>query len=192
MHIDQNLGWRAAAERAERADSPRRRRMLEVLAGHMRTEMESDLPGMLADLAPEPAYHLWAAGRDSGPKGRPAIERYYTDLLAARRGVLEYAIERFVIDDDTVVTEGVIRAYQPGRAAHAFGFDVPDLDATYLVSYRALILWPFDEEVRMLGEDGYATWDPSDFVRVRSEDLPPAYTSQFTAQEYASVGITTA
>ncbi len=84
-----------------------------------------------------------------------------TALVEARRGHLEYLTDRIVVDDDTIVTEGFINAYQPGRAAQQFGFHVDRLDATYLVAYRALVLWPFDADARLLGEDGYASFDRS-------------------------------
>ena len=173
-YIDQNKGWQAVAERLGRTDDVRHRAMLQVLVDHMRAEMDLDLDGMLGGLVPRPEYHTWSAGRDSGPKSLDGVREYYRKLLEVRRGVLEYAIDRIVVDDDTVVTEGVIRAYQPGRAAREFGFDVPDVDATYLVAYRALILWPFDREGRLIGEDGYGTWSPDDFERVPSAELPDA------------------
>ena len=189
QRIDPNRGWQAVAERQARTEDPRHRAMLQALLQHMRAEMAMDLDGMLVGLAPEPEYHMWQAGRDSGPKGMAAITEYYRNLLAVRRGVLEYAIDRFVVDDDTIVTEGVIRAYQPGRVAREFGFDVPELDATYLVTYRALILWPFDEAGLLLGEDGYGTWDPSDAELVPGDELPEVYVALFSDAERPSVGI---
>lgn len=187
--IDPNAGWRGVDERLARTVDPRQRKMLEVLIGHMRAEMVGDLGGMMAGLVSEPKYHMWGSGRDTGPKGYDAIERYYTDLLAVRRGVLEYAIDRIVMDDEAVVTEGTIRAYQPGRVARDFGFAVDQLDATYLVTYRALIVWPFDAAGDLVGEDGYGAWDPRDFELVRSEDLPEEYVALFRPSEFAEVGI---
>ena len=86
---------------------------------------------------------------------------------------------RYASDDDNVVTEGDIRAYQTGEVARGFGFNVDDVDATYLVAYRAVILWPFNAAGEMLGEDGYSTLDPDRASPVAPEDLPAAYLAQF-------------
>jgi hypothetical protein len=187
--IDPNSGWKAVDERLQRTENPRHRAMLGVLIHHMQSEMVGDLDGMMDGLCAEPKYHMWGSGRDTGPKGYDDIKHYYTDLLAARRGVLEYTIDRIVMDDDAIVTEGTIRAYQAGAVATAFGFDVPRTDATYLVTYRALIVWPFDEQGDLIGEDGYGAWDARDFEAIDSDELPEEYKALFAEHEYASVGI---
>ncbi len=153
--------------------------MLEIIVGHMKAEAELRLDGLLEGLVDEPRYHFWGSGRDTGPKGLDAITTYYQALVDAKRGVLEYAIERIVVDDDTVVTEGFIRAYQPGRVAKDFGYDIDDVEAHYLVRYRALVIWPFDADGRLIGEDGYGGVDPTDFERVERADLPEQYVAQF-------------
>lgn len=179
MSCDRLLGVKRVDERLAVTVNERHRAMLEVLREHLIAEADLDLDGLLSTLVDEPKYHLWGSGRDTGPKGRDAVARYYTALVAARRGVLEYDIERFVIDDETIVTEGFIRAYQHGPVAAEFGYAVPALDAHYIVRYRALVLWPFDAEVRLLGEDGYGGVDPGDFVRVEPADLPDEYRRLF-------------
>lgn len=174
------LGAERVAERLARTTDPRQRAMLEVVRDHMAAEARLDLGGLLDGQVDEPRYHIWGSGRDTGPKGRDAIVRYYSDLVAARRGILEYDIERIVVDGETIVTEGFIRAFQNGPVARDFGFDVDDLDATYLVRYRALVLWPFDAEGRLLGEDGYGGVDPADAERVDLASLPAEYVEHLT------------
>jgi len=158
--VDQSLSWRVVEERMARSESPRQRKMLQTLIDHLRAEEHQSL---------------------DEPKGADAVRSYYAQLVEAKRGVLEYAIERIVVDDDNVVTEGDIRAYQTGEVARGFGFDVADLDATYLVAYRAVILWPFNAAGEMLGEDGYSTLDPDRAERVAAEDLPAVYLAQFAS-----------
>lgn len=179
MELDCRLSVKRVEERLASITSERQRAMLATLRQHLLAEADLDLEGLLATLVDEPRYHLWGSGRDVGPKGRDAVARYYTGLVAARRGVLEYDIERFVIDDETIVTEGFIRAYQHGPVAAEFGYAVPDLDAHYIVRYRALVLWPFDREARLLGEDGYGGVDAHDFVPVELAELPDAYRRLF-------------
>lgn len=179
MDIDPSKGWRTVDERLSRTTNPRHRGMLEILLGHLKSEADLDIDGLLEGQVDEPQYHIWASGIDTGPKGRKAVIDYYTTLAEEKRGILEYDIERMVVDDDTIVTEGWIHAYQPGPVAQGFGYDIDDLDATYRVSYRALVLWPFNEEGQLIGEDGYAGIHPAAAVKVDPADLPEVYTAQF-------------
>ncbi len=110
--IDQSLSWHTVGERLARTENPRHRKMLQTLADHLRAEEQQSLELLLATLVPEPHYHLWKNGGDYGPKGAAAVRSFYTDLVESKRGILEYAIERIVVDDDNIVTEGTIRAYQ--------------------------------------------------------------------------------
>jgi hypothetical protein len=177
--VDQSQSWRTIEERLARTANPRHRKMLQTLAEHLRAEERRNLEELMATLVPNPEYHLWKNGADYGPKGAAGVRAYYTEVVESKRAVLEFDIERIVVDDDNIVTEGTIRAYQQGAVARGFGFNVPDVDATYLVPYRAVILWPFNEVGEMLGEDGYSTLDPDSARPVAPEDLPPAYLAQF-------------
>jgi hypothetical protein len=179
--VDQLLSVRQVEERLARTEDPRQRAMLTTVAEHLRAETASDLDGLEATLADTPDYHLWADGRDYGPKGMDAVLAYYSEVVAVKRQILEFDIERIVVDHDNVVTEGWIHAINLGSVARARGWDVDDDDASYLVSQRVVIFWPFDEEGRMLGEDGYANFDRSKARKLSADELPAAYTNLFTA-----------
>lgn len=178
--VDQLLSVRQVEERLARTEDPRQRAMLSTVAEHLRAEAASDLDGLKATLAESPDYHLWADGRDYGPKGLDAVLAYYGDVVAVKRQILEFDIERIVVDHDTVVTEGWIHAINLGAVARARGWDVDDDDASYVVSQRVVIFWPFDEEGRMLGEDGYANFDRTRVRKLTADELPRAYTDLFS------------
>ncbi len=179
MPVDQLRSVRQMEDRLARTEDPRQRGMLATVAAHLRAEAGSDLDGLRATLVDEPDYHLWADGHDYGPKGMEAVLGYYGSVVAVKRQVLEFDIERIVVDHDTVVTEGWIHAINLGSVARARGWDVDDDEASYLVSQRVVIFWPFDDEGRMLGEDGYANFDPKQVRRLAPDELPDAYTRLF-------------
>lgn len=187
--IDQWLASQVVRERLDRTENPRHRRMLQTLIDHLDAEREQSLQGLLNTLIDEPIYKFWRNGYDDGPKGRAGITQFYSELVSSRRGVLEYAIERITLDDDTIITDGVISAYQPGRISQAVGYEIDDLDATYLVRSRALISWPFDDDARLIGEEGYTTFDPKSAVRVPRDEMPDVYVDQFRPEERAAAGI---
>jgi hypothetical protein len=179
MIVDQGLSARRLKERLDRTTDARHRHMLEVVIEHLRAEVEASVDALLATLVPEPDYHLWQDGSDYGPKGVAQVMAYYQELVDAKRQVLEFDITRIVVDDQTIVTEGWIRAINLGSVARARGYHVDDDEASYLVTQRVVIFWPFNEEGKMLGEDGYANLDAGSARLLSDEELPEVYRRLF-------------
>src|SRR5262249_54600000 len=74
---------------------------------------------------------------------------------ATRTNVLEYEIQRLVVDNHCVVTEGLLKQIYPGTQAVGIGIPVDDVDADYLIVFRQLLLWPVDDNGLLQGEDSY-------------------------------------
>ena len=176
--IEPAVAARRLRERLTETESARQRAMLETVIEHLEAEEAMSIDRLLATLAPEPKYHLWANGADYGPKSREAITDYYTQLVVDNRAVLEFDIDRIVVDDRCVVTEGWIRAINKGAIAKARGWIVDDDDADYLVTQRVVIFWPFNDAGQMIGEDGYANLDPRAVRALDRAELPETYTSR--------------
>jgi hypothetical protein len=175
--VEQGLAARRLRERLAKTESPRQRAMLETVIEHLEAEAAMSLDRLLATLAPEPKYHLWANGADYGPKSLEGVAAYYGQLVEDNRGVLEFDIDRIVVDDECIVTEGWIRAINRGAIAKARGWIVDDDQGDYLVTQRAVILWPFNEAGQMVGEDGYANLDPRAVRELDKSELPATYTA---------------
>ena len=176
--IEPAVAARRLRERLAKTESARQRAMLETVIEHLEAEEAMSLDRLLATLAPEPRYHLWANGADYGPKSREAVADYYTQLVVDNRAVLEFDIDRIVVDDDCVVTEGWIRAINKGAIAKARGWIVDDADADYLVTQRVVIFWPFNDAGQMVGEDGYANLNPRAARALDESELPETYTAR--------------
>lgn len=173
--IDITKTWRMVEERLEREASPRRRALLENVLAHMKAEAAGDVDGLMATLAPDPRYHQWGATpADHGPKGRAAVEQFYKDFVASGAGNLEYDIERLVVDDDCIVTEGMMRICYPGATLQAMGRDVDDPSAYYLYEARMAVFWPYDADGLLLAEDAYTATDGFANLRTLSDDELPA------------------
>ena len=158
---------------------PRRRRMLGIVRDHARAEVERSLDGLLATLVAEPEYHFWVMGRDHGPKGAAAVRQYYTDFVMSGGAVLESVLERLVVDDGAVVEDTYIRNLVPAGVARRRGYAIPDNIDHVLVTYRNLVLWPFDDgdetNCLLLGEDSYTPLDLEAWEPVADADLPQYY-----------------
>ena len=176
--IEPTVAARRLRERLAETETVRQRAMLETVIEHLEAEEAMSVDRLLATLAPEPKYHLWANGADYGPKSREAIAAYYTQLVVDNRAVLEFDIDRIVVDDKCVVTEGWIRAINKGSIAKGRGWMVDDDDADYLVTQRVVIFWPFNAAGQMIGEDGYANLDPRAVRKLDESELPDAYTAR--------------
>jgi hypothetical protein len=87
----------------------------------------------------------------------------------------EIDIERIVVDDRTVVTEGWFRQVYPGRVLRDRGAAIDDPEASYLVTMRLLLVWPFDTEGRLIGEDSYSSgsmFDPQNIRKLTPAEHP--------------------
>jgi hypothetical protein len=143
---------------------------------HGKAEAARSLDRLMATLVAEPQYHFWIGGRDLGPKGYDAVRNYYEAFVAGGGAIFESPKERIVVDDDTVVHEGCISNLVSAAIAKARGYNVPDDEGGhYLVRFRNVVFWSFDEAGLALGEDSYTAIDPDAFERVADDDLPQVY-----------------
>ena len=174
MKIDPNNTWRKVEERLKHETRPRLRRNLETLLAHMKAETVGDLDGLMATITTrtEPRYH--AFGTDEAvlnPKGRDAVRQFYTAFVASGAVKLELDVDRLVVDDDSVITEGTMKMAYPGNLLRLMGHAVDDPDAFYLFRTRMCIVWPMDEDGLVIGEDTYSAGDG--FAGIAGRKLEP-------------------
>jgi hypothetical protein len=171
-----------ARAKAATLDSARQRRMLDVYIEHVTAEVAGEFDRLMATMCPDPNFHIWVGGTDIGPKGRDAVEAMYRNMIATVSNFMDMDLHRILVDDSCIMKEYTQRKILSGRnlttgtwveTLRAQGQDV-DLDAHYLTKGRTLIILPFDDECRMLGEDGFTAG--SSAVRELSPDeVPEAY-----------------
>ena len=98
----------------------------------------------------------------------------YANFVASGAHRLEFDVDRLVVDDDCILTEGTMRIAYPGNLLRFMGHEVDDPDAFYLFQTRMAVVWPMDADGLVIGEDTYTAGDG--FVgiagrKVRAEDL---------------------
>jgi hypothetical protein len=172
--IDPTRTWQPLEKRLAETTNGRHRVVLAAVIEHMKAEAAPDLDRLMTTLCPRPDYHFWGAEGDSGPKTTDGVRTYYTDFLATRTNVLEYEVQRLVVDDHCLVTEGLLKQIYPGSEAIKIGIPVDDADADYLVVFRQLLLWPVDENGLIEGEDSYNTGVVG-VTKLSRDDLPQVY-----------------
>lgn len=164
--IDPTKTSRLIEERIARTTNPRHLLMLKRLLDHTVGERNRDLDQVMSTLAPNPHYIAWGAPPDLSPAGRQAVRQFYEETIV-KGGLwcLEMEMDRIIVDDDAIVTEGYIRSLYQGADAALRGFPVDDPNDFYLVTLRMLIVWPFDADGFILGEESYNAVTTPDFIK---------------------------
>jgi hypothetical protein len=181
--VDRWKAWRQIGERIAATQSERHRAMLECVREHIIAETEPDFDRLMATMCDDPAFHFWVDGNGmgGGPKGLDAVRTHYRNLIAEQRYIFELDLDRLVVDDRTVVTEGWFRQLFPGSTLRGRGVGegiVDDPAAVYLVTTRLILLWPFTEAGELIGEDSYAggrMFAPESIRKLDPGEVPDEY-----------------
>ncbi|CAM3273342.1 hypothetical protein BST27_25550 [Mycobacterium intermedium] len=175
--IDPSKTSRLIEERIAKTTNPRHLLMLKRLLDHTVGERTRDLDLVMSTLSPDPRYIAWGAPPDLSPVGRHAVRDFYAKtIVEGGLWCLEMEMDRIVVDDDTIVTEGFIRSVYHGADAARRGFPVDDQDGFYLVTLRMLVVWPFDADGFILGEETYNAVATPDFIkRVDISEVPAEF-----------------
>jgi SnoaL-like domain len=155
--IDPYRTWQTLAERLKTEDNPLHRRQLEKIIAHMKGEAAGDIDQILTTVSPKASYISY--DNPGGPprvfKGHDGIRQFYNQMFDAVSVNLEFFVDRLVVDDYCVVTEGVSKSAMKGSTLAAMGIEVDDPNARYLTQGRTLVVWPFDQDGMILGENIY-------------------------------------
>lgn len=173
--IDPTRTWEPLERRLAQTTNERHRAVLSVVIEHMKAEAAPDLERLMATLSPDPAYHFWHGAQDVGAKTTDGVRSYYVDFLATRTNILEFEVQRLVVDDDCLVTEGLLKQLYPAaELTRILGMPVDDPDGDYLVVFRQLLLWPIDKSGKIIGEDSYNPGVVS-VTKLSRDELPQEY-----------------
>jgi hypothetical protein len=177
LDFDSTRTWKPIVEKLERTTNPRHRKMLGELLNHARGETESDLEMVLGTLSPNPVYKAVRQGPpDRQPKGFEEVRAFYVNEIFGRgRFCLEGNKDRIVVDDDTIITEGEMRLIRWGRDLAEDGVPLDDKDACYLMTVRILIVWPFDADGKIIGEESWSQPMFKPLQKVADEDVPARF-----------------
>ncbi len=170
--VDSRNNWKHIDELLEKETDDWRRHMLSQLKEHVQAECGSNLDALIATMSDNPRFHIWSATEDTGPKGYEALKEFYAGLIASGSNRFEYAVERIVIGDDTLVTEGEL--YTPFSGAMLKQMGMPDIDENkfYATRGRTVTFWPFEKDTgKIIGENIYSL--TTDMSQAEEVELNP-------------------
>lgn len=163
----------AAVERLiETTENPRHLFLLHAYNRHRYLEMagrykEIFVPEMTVE---HPVYHFNVFGLNVTLDGREEVEAVYRQWTETGQCVFYVeGEEKLAVGDNMVCSTATICQQTPGAVLAATGADA-DPDATYLVMNVEHMIWPYDDEGRLVGED---VWEIDEAKR-RVVELKPA------------------
>lgn len=185
--IDPNKNPSGVERRLAGEKDPSRRRMLEEVRFHIAVEAGGEIEPAIARLAPNCEYVLY--DHASAPvtiSGVAAIRRnFYQALFEVIDVRLEWDIVRCMVDGNAVITEGKQKSAVRGTTLLKNGIRDANPNGLYLQEARHLVVWPFDDELRLIGETVYFGYsappgevlkrplEPGDFEPFRGKAVPP-------------------
>ena len=162
----------------------RRRLVCQNFIDHSGAECQGDFETLMASCSRKRQdYRRWGSGDDGlmdgiQPQSYDELQVFYGNLVAFNLFVIHFEIEKFLVAEDTICIEGNVHQMYPGSMLPiAFGIDVDDPEAVYMLSLRMSLFFVFDEDGLGSGEQSYTNGDPTEanFVKVPHEYVPQRF-----------------
>ena len=171
----------------EHTDNPRHRYLLQSYLRHRYLESagrwEEILdPSLTVD---EPFYRFQLAGQEPFTlEGKEQVGMLYGHWTATNQCIFYVEDEDVAVGDHMVIGRGIGYQQTLGSELAAAGMDV-DPEAMYLKKSQIMMLWPYDDQCRLVGEDvwefdtaeaGLYRLDPADVLTAeQSRELLDPY-----------------
>ncbi|MEU5845623.1 SDR family NAD(P)-dependent oxidoreductase [Saccharopolyspora shandongensis] len=163
-----------AVDRALAAtENPRHRHLLEAYNRHRYLEMAGRFEEIFEPdmTVANPVYRFDFLGQKLRLEGVDQVQAVYRAWTETDQCVFYAEDEEVAVSDHMVVSRATIYQQTVG-AELAQGFPGIDPDAMYLVRTASMMLWPYDDRCRLIGED---VWEyetsAREFIKLAPEDV---------------------
>ena len=157
----------------EVTDNPRHRFLLQTYDRHRNLEMAGRYKEIFAPemTVEHPVYRFDMLGQQLTLDGREQVEDVYREWTETDQCVFYAEEEELAVGDNMVVSRSILYQQTPGAVLIAAGVEA-DEDATYLTKSREVMVWPYDDRCRLIGEDVWE-YDPSarEFIELDPQDV---------------------
>ncbi|MEU0503495.1 hypothetical protein [Nocardia sp. NPDC005998] len=138
----------------ETTENPRHRYLLHAYDRHRSLEMagrwkEIFDPEMTVE---HPVYHFNVFGINTVLDGAEAVQALYSEWARTDQGIFYTDDEKLAVGDNMICSTATIYQQTPGTILAQSGVDI-DPQATYLVKNVEHMIWPYDDQGRLIGED---------------------------------------
>jgi hypothetical protein len=157
MKRDIKLLTRAAEMAMDRLDNPRHR----AIAGNYRLHAMLEVSGRWKEIfvpeltVEEPFYRFSRPNQLLELKGAQAVQSFYESLSASGTTVMLLEQEELTVDDWGFGSEALYITYMMGDSARMRGHPDADPAKRYTERRWVCMMWPYDQNARMIGERVY-------------------------------------
>ena len=109
------------------------------------------------------------------------MKGFYQAMMSVGGQQFEVVVERIVVDDGAVITEGQVKNVQKGANLKAMGVEevegapVED-DELFVTTAQLVTVWPADEKGKLVGEDIYFGENSANNIeRITRDEIPDYY-----------------
>ncbi|MFG1667730.1 hypothetical protein [Streptomyces sp. Y7] len=154
----------------ETLDNPLHRKIISNYRRHAILEITGNATKIFTpDMTVEnPVYYLNIAGQSVTLNGRDEVYTFYSSLERRESGVIVVTDEKIAVADWGFASEATFNSYMRGSEAPE-QFDA-DPDKLYIHRTHVAMIWPYDEQGRMIGEHVYQHEDFSRLIEVPEEE----------------------
>ena len=169
----------SAADRLlETTTNPLHRQILENYRRHAILEVcgyweDIFLPSMTVE---EPMYYFNVRGFPGNKaEGAEAVQKIYKHLAESSGAVMVVEDERLMVSDWGFASEALFNTYYRGHTLIEDGIEVDSPEGYYILKQRYVLLWPYDDRGRLMGEHLYEDKTSLEIEEVSPEEaITPA------------------
>jgi hypothetical protein len=177
---------KAADDLLEVTENPRHRAILENYRYHAVLEISGKWDQILTTdlMVPEPHYRIMGPKGTDVFNGMDEVATFYRAFIEAGTNVFGAVdeSEKIAVADWGFASESVFGHMLPGQLVLEDGIEVDDPEASYLVTHRLAMFWPYDGDAKLIGEFVY---DDLGSYEVEKVDPADVVTPQMAAEALA-------
>ena len=154
---------RAVERLIETTTDPKHRYLLHAYNRHRYLEMAGRFEEIFAPemTVEKPVYHFNMLGKTLTLSGADAVKAVYREWSETAQCIFYVEDERIAISDSVILSTSTM--YQQTHGANLVAEGVPaDPESWYLIKTAEHMIWPYDEQGRLIGED---VWEYDETVR---------------------------
>jgi hypothetical protein len=174
LHLEITEQNRAVEEVLETTDNPRHRYLLQAYLRHRYLESAGRYQEILTPemTVEHPFYRFCLIGQPRfNLDGREQVEALYRHWTETDQCVFYVEDESVAVGDHLIVGRGISYQQTLGSALAAAGVDA-DENAMYLVKSQIVMIWPYDDRGRLIGEDVWEFDDSQrEFIKLDPADV---------------------
>jgi hypothetical protein len=157
----------------EVTENPRHRFLLQTYDRHRNLEMagryrEIFAPEMTVE---HPVYRFDLLDQKLILDGREQVQAVYHQWTENDQCIFYVEDEQLAVGDTMIVSRSLMYQQTPGAVLIAAGVEA-DADVTYLAKSREVMVWPYDDRCRLIGED---VWEydtaAREFIELQPADV---------------------